>query len=223
MQSLQVLALALTLGLAMPMMCLAQEEEEDTTDLPPEQQEAFESLAQSYNTLMNTLELGEEGDEDARRHGEVSLRNLQEAIRQADAAGVPDSAGFTIGGFPRITVAGVKAKVAEMAAATQQNVAAVRAADAAKRAPFAAALSGDKLRIFDEVFGVSLVCSGRNGRTLYTPQEYAASPIWAKTTYNGNVYPPTWTVTVYRFDGMRLVGTERKTGTGSGAPSSAYQ
>jgi hypothetical protein len=221
MQSAHVFALALTLALTTPLLCLAQDEEE-MPELPPEQMEAFENLAQSYNTLMFTLELGEEEDEDAKRHGEVSLRNLQEAIRQADAAVLPGTVGFEIGGHPRITFAGVKAKVAQMAAATHQNVEEVRAADAAKRAPFAAVLSGDKLRIFDEVFGTSLMCMGRGGKVLYTPAEYAASPIWVKYTSNDNVHPQQWTLTIYRFQGMKLVSNERKTGFGS-APSSAYQ
>jgi hypothetical protein len=195
----------------------------DEPELSDAHQQALEELAQSWVNAKNMLEGGQEGDEDAGRYGTIYIENLRKAIAAASAAGLPESTPFEIGGFPQTTFGQVKKDFAQMTAQGRQNLDAVKAADAAKRAPFAKVLSGDKLRIFDEEFGVSIVNVGRNGKVLYTPAEYAAADLWARTGSRSDTVPPQWSVTIYRFNGTKLVSQERKTGFGSSAPSSAYQ
>lgn len=106
------------------------------------------------------------------------------------------------------------------------------------RAQFAKGLSGDKLRIMDEILITAVVYAqdppkffigyyGEGKKLLTRPEQFASSRIWATSDH---VYAsddtlkrdPHWRITVHHFDGMKLVHTTNERGSGTEAPIGLY-
>ncbi len=98
----------------------------------------------------------------------------------------------------------------------------IDAAYRAQRAPFLAALSGDRLRVFEEVFGLELKCYGPGGNVLQTPEEYASAEFWATVGYPPGIVP-LWCMDVYRWDGMALEKMEKMDGIGPFPASAEFR
>ncbi|MBS1796539.1 MAG: hypothetical protein JSS81_22085 [Acidobacteria bacterium] len=90
-------------------------------------------------------------------------------------------------------------------------------------APFRAALSGDKLALYNSRMYMAGVY-GAGGRLLKTPAEYAASPVWCEWSVDRNSLVTTWSLGCWHFKGMTRVGdVVNRSGVGSTPPSSAFR
>ncbi|MBS1796718.1 MAG: hypothetical protein JSS81_23000 [Acidobacteria bacterium] len=97
------------------------------------------------------------------------------------------------------------------------------AEEEAKYAPFRAALTGDKLDLYNSRMKHSGVY-GAGGRMLKTPAEYAASPVWCEWSVDRNSLITTWELGCWHFKGMTKVGAVvTRSGVGATPPSSAFR
>ncbi|HQU85897.1 MAG TPA: hypothetical protein PKY59_22415 [Pyrinomonadaceae bacterium] len=93
----------------------------------------------------------------------------------------------------------------------------------AQYAPFRAALSGDKLALYNSRMYMAGVY-GAGGKLLKTPQEYANSALWCEWSVDRNSLVTTWEIGCWHFKGMTKVGNVvTRSGVGSTPPSSAFR
>jgi hypothetical protein len=89
--------------------------------------------------------------------------------------------------------------------------------------PFRKALTGDKLRIYNDRLK-SYKLYGVGGKVLRTAAEYRDSALWCTTGVDRDGLVPIWAVDCWHFKGMAMVGSvTSRTGSGDEAPSSAFR
>ena len=150
------------------------------------------------------------------------VKGLEESVAKASAAGVPDSTLITIYEKRPYTLADIRAETKRIVAARGTAVEKFAAAEEAKWRPFKSVLKGDRLAHFDR-YKDSYEFRGVGGRILRTPADFQTTPIMAVLSVDDNGIVNRWSVTVWRFQGNKLIGKQTKTGWGSAAPSSAYR
>lgn len=107
-----------------------------------------------------------------------------------------------------------------------------------QRAKYINGLTGDKLRIMEDILISKSVYSQANygfldqyfdvgKKRINTPQEFASAKIWAVSDYgytNTDVLKtdPHWSTYIYHFDGMKLINETRNRGPGTTAPASEF-
>lgn len=160
--------------------------------LTPAQQEAAIKVYQAYSGAQSMIQLIEAKDPTGMEYGKNVVQQIRPAIEEAEKLGVPADYPITCpGSDEKITIAELKKNLpgwpGESTAAADQ----VKAEQDAKLAPHRAKLSGDKLRIFNEVFTLGLKCYGEGGKVLATPEEYAAAKIWASVGHPPDSRNPT--------------------------------
>ena len=93
----------------------------------------------------------------------------------------------------------------------------------AKYAPFRAALTGDKLALYNSRMLHSGVY-GAGGHLLKTPQEYAGSTVWCEWSVDRNTIVASWALGCWHFKGMTRVGNVvNRSGLGDTPPASAFR
>ena len=172
------------------------------------------------NAKYRTATLESQGGKDS-EFANVYLKDLEAALSETIAAGVPDSIIITTHKEQTYTLGEIKREVEQIAARQKTSGDQFKAAEEAKWRPFTSALKGDRLALFNK-YKVG-VLYGVGGRLLDTPQEFQTTPMMATLTVDQSGVVNRWNMTIYRFRGDKIISTQTKSGWGSDAPSSAYR
>ena len=186
----------------------------------------IKKLGSSYGTAKPLIEqIAGKGVEEGGRGAQFStmfVKELQEDLAKAVAAGVPDSTVITSHKGRTYTLGEIKADASQIAAARADAADKFEAAEEAKWRPFTSVLKGDRLTHFNR-YRDSYEFRGVGGQILRTPADFQRTPIMAVLSLDDNGVLIRWELTIWRFQGDKLVGKQTKTGPGRTAPSSAYR
>ncbi len=90
-------------------------------------------------------------------------------------------------------------------------------------APYRKVLSGDRLKVFNEVFAAGGHAFGEGGVSLKTPEDMLKARIWANVGQPKNFSGDTrWEMATYHWDGMKLIDMTTTRGKGETPPASAF-
>ena len=186
----------------------------------------IKKLGSSFGTAKPLIEqiVGKNVEEGGRgaEFSAVFVKELQEDLAKAVAAGVPDTTVITSYKDRTYTLGEIKADANRIVATRTDAADKFKAAEEEKWRPFTSVLKGDRLAHFNR-YRDSYEFRGVGGRILKTPADFQRTPIMAVLSLDDNGLVIRWDVTIWRFQGDRLVGKQTKTGWGRTAPSSAYR
>ena len=186
--------------------------------------DAFPSIKKLGSTFSNAKYRTETLEKDGGRDSEfadVYLKDLEAALSETVAAGVPDETIITTHQEKTYTLGEIKREVGQIAAAQKTSGDRFKAAEEAKWRPFTSVLKGDRLALYNK-YKVG-VLYGVGGRLLDTPQEFQTTPMMATLTVDQSGVVNRWNMTIYRFRGDKIIATQTKSGWGNDAPSSEYR
>jgi hypothetical protein len=186
----------------------------------------IKDLASSFGTAKPQIEnmagkSVEEGGRDA-EFSTMFVKGLQENLVKVVAAGVPDSIIITSYKGKSLSLGEIRADAARIVSSRETTLGKFKAAEEAKWRPFTSVLKGDRLAHFNR-YRDSYEFRGVGGRLLRTPADFQRTPIMAALSVDDNGVPIRWELTIWRFQGDRLVGKQTRSGWGRSAPSSAYR
>ena len=186
----------------------------------------IKKLGSSYGTAKPLIEqiIGKDVEESGRgaQFSTMFVKELQEDLAKAVAAGVPDSTVITSYKGRTYTLGEIKADANQIVATRTDAADKFKAAEEAKWRPFTSVLKGDRLAHFNR-YRDSYEFRGVGGQILRTPADFQRTPIMAVLSLDDNGVLIRWELTIWRFRGDKLIGKETKTGLGRTAPSSAYR
>lgn len=180
-----------------------------------------EKAAQYPSIWMNHIAngtLNEVQAEVAAANGKDALALIDEAI----AGGLSESETLQLSGRS-LTVAEAREEIIYVKTGAEKVFQKNTAANEAKYEPFRKALSGDKLKLYNDRMKQLYVYSA-GGRILTTPEQYASSTLWCRVAIDRTGISPRWDVTCWHFKGMILIGNPTtRTGWGDTPPTSAFR
>lgn len=186
----------------------------------------IKKLGSSFGTAKPLIEqiIGKDVNEGGRsaEFSTMFVKELEEDIARIVAAGVPDSTVITSYKKRTYTLGEIKADANRIVATRTDAVDKFKAAEEAKWRPFTSVLKGDRLAHFNR-YRDSYEFRGAGGRILRTPEDFRQTPIMAALSIDDAGLAIRWDLTIWRFQGDKLVGKQTKTGWGRSAPSSAYR
>ena len=150
------------------------------------------------------------------------VQGLEESLAKVVAAGVPDSTVITAYDKKTYTLGEIKADASRLVATRKGAADKLKAAEEEKWRPFTSVLKGDRLAHFNR-YRDSYEFKGIGGRILRTPADFQNTPIMAALSIDDNGVVIRWELTIWRFQGDKLIGRQTKSGWGRSAPSSAYR
>ncbi|MCX5797570.1 MAG: hypothetical protein NTY77_18935 [Elusimicrobia bacterium] len=155
----------------------------------------------------------------------VDVRDCNKSVDDALAAGIPAETPILCG-EKEIPLGEVKVKACEvLAKAAKREQKKGDAARDAKLAPFLAVLSDDKLAVFTKwQCTLPVNCFGPGGVEMTTPEQFVKADAWFMWGVNRDALGPRWSLSGYRFRGMKRDGDLfRRGGKGDEPPSSAFR
>lgn len=181
-----------------------------------------EEAAQYIAVWQKPLEEGKIDKVQAKVAAETGRQSLAK-IDEARKNGVADTDEVKVFGQP-ITVADAREQIVYIQSELEKINQKFIAAEEARLAPFRAALSGDKLQLFNSRFtSESIGVYGIGGKTLKTPAELASSPVWCEWSYDNSKIVRTWDMGCWHFNGMiKVGGVVTRSGFGN-PPASAFR
>jgi hypothetical protein len=223
--------------------------------MPEKQRGAKTSFSNAYLNAMSDLEDLKQGNTkgDLVYYQRYSIDPLKKALASAKASGLPSTAMIDTNSEPvTFAVASKKAETFEAdlkkAFAQKDDQSAVfrntqgpenMKRYEAFRAKYISGLSGDKLKVMEDILISNGLYSNEGPafldqwydegkKPIRTPQDFQKAKIWATTNYaytNTDVLKqdPHWRVDAYHFDGMSLVNKTTTRGAGTSAPASEFK
>jgi len=181
-------------------------------------------VAQAYYSTASRFEAMQKGENRNSDLAQTFARQLQDGLKRAAAANVPDSSVILgVGSAKTATIAELREMLPSFLGEADKAVDQAKAEEEAAYEPFRNALSRDKLALYNKRLKIYQVY-GAGGRRLKTPEDYQTSPVWCTSGVNRNSIIPMWEVACWHFKGMDKVGdVVNKTGQGENAPASAFR
>lgn len=181
-------------------------------------------VAQAYYNTVTRVEATQNGETRNSDLAQTFARELQEGLKRAASAQVPDNLLIPgVGNAKTATIGEIKEMLPSFLGQANKGVEQAKAEENAEYEPFRKVLSGDKLSLYNKRLKIYQVY-GAGGRRLKNPEDYKSSAVWCTSGVDRNGIIPRWEVDCWHFNGTVKVGEViHRTGSGEDAPAGAFR